>query len=178
MLRGSLRFINVLRESRSAETSFICIYWLVLWLHWAWLPLSLRSTVISDIPSALTQSEMHYGFRMRHIIDDVLPNVMTYSHALDVYLPLMFDRCDSSYWYQVWADWFDNMSFECRLHHRNKQVDSVFTEWHINKIFALLIAGAPRLVSVGSKWRYDFVEMPPLYATLNPMFIFTSLRRR
>lgn len=101
--------------------------WLFRWRHWAVLPRSLRSTVISDMIWACTRSEMYYVRHMRPIVDDGLWNVVTYLHVRNIDVPLSFDRFERCYWYQSWAGLIDDTSFERRLRHRNKWEESVFT---------------------------------------------------
>lgn len=46
---------------------------------------------------ARTRSEMEPILCMRQIVDDVLLNVLTYSHERDLDVSLFFDRCANCY---------------------------------------------------------------------------------
>lgn len=97
------------------------------------------------MPWARTRSEMDYLRRMSPIVDDVLPNVVTYPHARDADVPLLFDRCFNCYWYRGWVVWIYDASFARQLCPRNKQEESVFTGWHNKEILAVTIARRPEL---------------------------------
>lgn len=109
---------------------------------------------------ARTRSEMEPILCMRQIVDDVLLNVLTYSHERDLDVSLFFDRCANCYWYRGWAGWIADISFERRLRHLNKWEESVFTRWQNKQIFAVTIERRPGLYKLVPDWWYDFSEMP------------------
>lgn len=93
---------------------------------------------------------MAYVRRMRPIDDDVLRNVVTYSHAQNVDVALLFDLCDICYWYRGWEGCIKDTLFEHRLRHRNRQKESMFTGWYNKETFAVSLARRPDM--------YQFVQ--------------------
>lgn len=116
---------------------------------------------------ARIRNAMVYVNHMRPIVDEVFWNVLTYSHARYVDVPLVFDRFDSFYWYQGCVGWIDDISFARSLRHCNKRDESVFKRWRTKEIFSVPIATRPDLYHLVPEWWFDFLEMSSLYPTVN-----------